>query len=281
MTATAPPPDLRSTPRPSAAPVATRDPAPARRAGSRWPRSSSTPLICLGLPTWALLYEAPRRTDPVTHVTSLHARQHHHVVAGLLPDRDVGQRQAVADHRGHLGRHRHHRRLRHRHVPGHRRSSRSCSPLSGVLANFGGIPLAFCFIATVGTAGEVDQPGPPRSRRASRWTRSPASSLVYPYFLIPLMVLVIVPTLEGLRPQWREAARNLGASTWQFWRYVGLPGADAVDPRRVRADVRRRVRRVRHREGADRRHGPADHAADRRRSSPATCWPARRTSAPR
>jgi putative spermidine/putrescine transport system permease protein len=36
-------------------------------------------------------------------------------------------------------------------------------------------------------------------------------------------VLVIVPTLEGLRPQWREASRNLGASTTQFWRLVGVP----------------------------------------------------------
>src|SRR6267154_407060 len=27
-------------------------------------------LICLGLPTWALIYEAARRTDPVTHMTS-------------------------------------------------------------------------------------------------------------------------------------------------------------------------------------------------------------------
>lgn len=46
---------------------------------------------------------------------------------------------------------------------------------------------------------------------------------VYLYFLIPLMVLVITPALEGLRPQWRESALNLGASRWQYWRYVAGP----------------------------------------------------------
>ena len=48
-------------------------------------------------------------------------------------------------------------------------------------------------------------------------------ALVYLYFLIPLMVLTITPALEALRPQWREAADNLGASSWQYWRYVGGP----------------------------------------------------------
>ena len=27
----------------------------------------------------------------------------------------------------------------------------------------------------------------------------------------------------GLRPAWREAAENLGARTWDYWRYVGGP----------------------------------------------------------
>jgi putative spermidine/putrescine transport system permease protein len=47
--------------------------------------------------------------------------------------------------------------------------------------------------------------------------------IVYMYFQIPLMVLVILPALEGLRPAWREAAQNLGARTWDYWRFVGGP----------------------------------------------------------
>ncbi len=37
------------------------------------------------------------------------------------------------------------------------------------------------------------------------------------------MVIVFMPALEGLRPQLREAAVNLGASTTQYWRMVGIP----------------------------------------------------------
>jgi len=47
--------------------------------------------------------------------------------------------------------------------------------------------------------------------------------LVYTYFQIPLMVIVFVPALEGLRDQWREAAVSLGASTWRYWREVAIP----------------------------------------------------------
>ena len=47
--------------------------------------------------------------------------------------------------------------------------------------------------------------------------------MVYIYFQIPLMVIVFTPALEGLRPQWREAAVNLGATTLQYWRQVGIP----------------------------------------------------------
>jgi len=37
------------------------------------------------------------------------------------------------------------------------------------------------------------------------------------------MILIISPALDGLRREWREAATNLGATTLQFWRWVGLP----------------------------------------------------------
>ena len=48
-------------------------------------------------------------------------------------------------------------------------------------------------------------------------------AFVYFYFEVPLMVLIITPALNGLRPAWREAAQNLGASTWRYWRHVGIP----------------------------------------------------------
>lgn len=98
--------------------------------------------------------------------------------------------------------------------------------VSGVLAQFGGAMLAVAFIATVGRNGEVtgwleglgvdiSDPG---------WLFSLTGlKLVYTYFQVPLMVIVFLPALDGIRPQWREAADNLGASTWQYWRYVAVP----------------------------------------------------------
>jgi putative spermidine/putrescine transport system permease protein len=97
---------------------------------------------------------------------------------------------------------------------------------SGVLANFGGIPLAFAFLATIGNAGVVTS----FLQRTlglgvggfTLYSRA-GLGLVYLYFLIPLMVLTITPALEALRPQWREAAENLGATGRQYWRHVGGP----------------------------------------------------------
>ena len=106
---------------------------------------------------------------------------------------------------------------------------------SGVAANFGGIPLAFAFIATLGTIGIVtqflrDQLGfnlydftPPGSGTTFTLFSKTGVELVYLYFQIPLMILVIAPAIDGLRREWREAASNLGASSFEYWRYVGLP----------------------------------------------------------
>ena len=93
---------------------------------------------------------------------------------------------------------------------------------SGVLANFGGIPLAFCFIATIGTGGVFT------SWIEDLWPSFQLGTfsgiaLVYPYFLIPLMVLTTLPALDGLRAQWKEASSNLGGNAWQYWRHVGAP----------------------------------------------------------
>jgi putative spermidine/putrescine transport system permease protein len=97
---------------------------------------------------------------------------------------------------------------------------------SGVLANFGGIPLAFAFLATIGNAGVVTaflQKNLGLGLGGFSLYSRLGIGLVYLYFLIPLMVLTITPALEALRPQWREAAENLGATGWQYWRYVGGP----------------------------------------------------------
>lgn len=104
---------------------------------------------------------------------------------------------------------------------------RIVSTASGVLAYFGGVPLAFAFVAALGQTG-----------LATLWLRAigidlygagfridslTGLALTYVYFQVPLMVILVTPSLEGLLPQWREAAENLGASAWEYWRHVALP----------------------------------------------------------
>lgn len=104
---------------------------------------------------------------------------------------------------------------------------RSVTSVCGVLAQFGGVTLAFAFIATFGFAGVVTEMV--RSVAGvdiygSGWLFGlPGLILVYVYFQIPLMVIVFLPALEGLRPQWREAAVSIGATTWQYWTQIAIP----------------------------------------------------------
>ena len=104
---------------------------------------------------------------------------------------------------------------------------RLVSSACGVLAQFGGVILAFAFIATIGLGGFVtvfllDHGIDIYPNGVWLYTLS-GLMLVYMYFQIPLMVLVITPALSGLRPSWREAAQNMGASSWRYWRHVGIP----------------------------------------------------------
>jgi putative spermidine/putrescine transport system permease protein len=99
---------------------------------------------------------------------------------------------------------------------------------SGVAANFGGIPLALAFIATLGPLGVLtlflkNQLHIDIGAHGFSLFSMTGIGLAYMYFQLPLMILVIAPAIDGLRREWREAAANLGASQLQFWRYVGVP----------------------------------------------------------
>ena len=98
---------------------------------------------------------------------------------------------------------------------------------TGVLAQFGGVMLAFMFIATIGVQGVVTvalrdslgidiQPG--------AWLYSlPGLILPYIYFQVPLMVITFLPALSALRPQWAEANLTLGGTRASFWLRIGFP----------------------------------------------------------
>jgi putative spermidine/putrescine transport system permease protein len=98
--------------------------------------------------------------------------------------------------------------------------------LSDVTTNFGGAPLAFAFIVILGSTGIITMlfkqvgihlyPG-------FRIYSISGLTIAYLYFQLPLMILLVIPSLLGLKREWHEAALNLGASTFKYWTRVALP----------------------------------------------------------
>ena len=105
--------------------------------------------------------------------------------------------------------------------------SRRASSLGmlNVSAHFGGIGLAFAFVATLGTFGIITQliqgmgfPFAPPARESFA-----ALVITYEHANIPLFVLLLVPAMGMLRNEWFEAAETSSATRLQFWRRIGLP----------------------------------------------------------
>ncbi|MEO7126931.1 MAG: ABC transporter permease subunit [Nakamurella sp.] len=105
-------------------------------------------------------------------------------------------------------------------------SRRVVTAACSVLAQFGGVMLAFAFTATLLTNGMVNdalQDWFGIATTGAYLYTVPGLILVYSYFQIPLMVIVFLPAVDGIRSQWREAAETLGGSTWVYWRRVAGP----------------------------------------------------------
>nr|WP_303708559.1 MULTISPECIES: ABC transporter permease subunit [Microbacterium] len=105
---------------------------------------------------------------------------------------------------------------------------RSVDAAAGVLAQFGGVMLAFAFIATIGIQGVVtvflhDTFGIDIFAQGTWLYELPGLILPYIYFQVPLMVITFLPALAALKPQWVEANLTLGGSRASFWLRIGLP----------------------------------------------------------
>jgi putative spermidine/putrescine transport system permease protein len=99
--------------------------------------------------------------------------------------------------------------------------------MSGVLANTGGVPLAFMFYAALGIQGYLT-----KFLKSLGWDLYAGQFslgtfigllIVYLYFQLPLMIIVFSPAIVSLRREWSEAARNLGASQFNYWIRIGIP----------------------------------------------------------
>ena len=98
---------------------------------------------------------------------------------------------------------------------------------SSVASQLGGVPLAFAFVALVGTQGVLTKGlaalGVDLAGAGFSLSTLPGMTFVYLYFEIPLMFLVVAPAVSGLRTTWREAAELMGAGPVRYWWAVGGP----------------------------------------------------------
>jgi putative spermidine/putrescine transport system permease protein len=103
---------------------------------------------------------------------------------------------------------------------------------SSVLAQFGGIMLAFAFIATIGAQGIITQWLVQAGLKENFFNNYQGNTLLYTvaglsfpylYFQIPLMVLTFMPAMEGLKATWGEANATLGGTRFTYWTRIGFP----------------------------------------------------------
>jgi len=100
--------------------------------------------------------------------------------------------------------------------------------LSGVLAQFGGVMLAFAFVATIGIQGMItiylrDTLGVDIFTDGVWLYQTPGLILPYIYFQVPLMIITFMPALQALKPQWAEANATLGGGAGTYWLRIAVP----------------------------------------------------------
>ena len=99
---------------------------------------------------------------------------------------------------------------------------------SSVLAQFGGVMLAFAFIAFIGTRGLVtvwlqNTFGVNIFENGVWLYQVPGLLLPYIYFQVPLMIITFMPALQGLKLQWAEANATLGGTKLTYWVRIAAP----------------------------------------------------------
>jgi putative spermidine/putrescine transport system permease protein len=100
--------------------------------------------------------------------------------------------------------------------------------ISSVLAQFGGVMLAFLFIASIGSQGLVtkflvDTFGIELYANGPWLYQIPGLLVVYVYFQVPLMIITFMPALSGLKSTWAEANATLGGTRLTYWTRIAIP----------------------------------------------------------
>ncbi|MEY8371196.1 ABC transporter permease subunit [Aerococcaceae bacterium 50-4] len=93
-------------------------------------------------------------------------------------------------------------------------------------ANFQGIVLAFAFIILLGNAGIFTTLGIqfsiPFLEDYNLYTTS-GILITFIYFQIPLGTLLLYPSFDAVKEEYKEAAALMQASSFTFWTKIGLP----------------------------------------------------------
>jgi len=114
-----------------------------------------------------------------------------------------------------------------RRLPVESRARTLADSWSAVASQLGGLPLAFAFVALVGTQGILTRVlktmGYNLADHGFTLTGMMGWTIVYLYFQIPLMFLIMTPAISALKDTWFESATSMGASSARFWRSVGMP----------------------------------------------------------
>lgn len=98
--------------------------------------------------------------------------------------------------------------------------------LLNLTSTFSGVPLTIAFITLLGTAGVF-------VLIAQRIGFDPLANynlysmkgmfVIYVYFQIPMGTLLLLPTFDKVRKEWKEAARLMNAGSVRFWMQIGIP----------------------------------------------------------
>ena len=111
------------------------------------------------------------------------------------------------------------------HVAG-RKSKRVFISILNMTSNFQGIVLAFAFILLMGNSGILTTLG-------ENWNIAGLADydlyttsgilITFVYFQIPLATLLLYPSFDAIKDEYKEAASLLNATSFQFWWKIGIP----------------------------------------------------------
>lgn len=98
--------------------------------------------------------------------------------------------------------------------------------ITNMTSYFEGIPLSFSFIILLGNNGLFTllftELGMDVFNDFSLYSWI-GLIFVYIYFQIPFAMMLLLPTYQGLKEDWRYASNLLGGSNLSYWLHVGLP----------------------------------------------------------